>query len=96
MDTLNVERQQQRLRRQIIFPAKNLIPSAISGDDQEASSLKEQLRMAIKNEQQAQSMLESTKAEADRTDKAWTAKYQELETQLKSFKTNDFTSQSYR
>ena len=96
METLQVERQQQRQRRQIIFPSRNSISSTVSGDNQDASSLKEQLRAAIKKTQQVQSALESTKAEADRNDKAWTTKCQELETQLKSLQIDDITNESYQ
>jgi len=76
LDTLEVEREAQRQRRQIIFPVAR---THSSGDDlaQELKDTKEELRAS-------QAMLESVQAEAERREVALRVQCEHLQEQLRS------------
>ena len=83
LETLDFERQQQRQRRQIIFPQRGSM-SSFGGEtsSNEVEALKEELRRANEATQQALAALNYTKAEADCNDKVWMLRCKELEKQI--------------
>lgn len=83
LETLDFERQQQRQRRQIIFPQRGSM-SSFGGEtsSNEVEALKEELRRANEATHQALAALNYTKAEADCNDKVWMLRCKELEKQI--------------
>jgi hypothetical protein len=90
LETLDMERQQQRQRRQIIFPSRSSLPGSLeygsTSPNGELAALKEELRVAHEHTLQAKVALESTKAEANEVDEAWMARYMQLENEFQLLK----------
>jgi chromosome segregation ATPase len=94
LDTLDVERQQQRQRRHIIFPSRSGLPGSLehgstspsASPNEEVASLKEELRVAHDDTRQAKAALEATKAEAIKVDEEWLARYTKLEKECQLLK----------
>lgn len=81
METLEIEREQQRQRRQIIFPVAKSPPEIPSSKS--AAALEEELRIAKEAAKSAQNLLEALKEEATRRKATLIARCEELERRLK-------------
>jgi hypothetical protein len=83
IETLQIEREHQRQRRQIIFPvAKSTHPSEILSSKNMAT-LEEELRIAKEAAKSSQNLLEATIKEATQRDDALKARCEDLERRLK-------------
>lgn len=84
LETLEIEREQQRQRRQIIFPGTKSLQHASSTDEStDVAALQEELRKVREAARASEALLETTKAEAAKREIALTVRCENLESRLK-------------
>jgi hypothetical protein len=81
METLEMEREQQRQRRQIIFPVAKTTPEIPSSKC--VAALEEELRIAKEAQTSSQNVLEASKKEAAKREATLIARCEELARRLK-------------
>lgn len=82
MDTLQIEREQQRQRRQIIFPSSKSTQQNTSPDMTNVAALQEELRKAKEAAKASEILLESTRREAAKRETALTVRCENFESRL--------------
>jgi len=94
LETLEIERERQRQRRQIIFPGAKTAQQHASSEvssSTDVASLQEELRKAKEAAKSSAALLEATKKEAAKREIALTVRCENLESRLKSLPSEEVT-----